>query len=108
MRVAHFKSSTNRQVACGLKRATALSLNLYLIVGGIQLSPKALFEAMTGKWRGECRTWFEPGKFADQSAVTGTIEGVFDHRFLRHTYQATIQGKPRHRLVTGTGQANHL
>lgn len=55
----------------------------------------ALFEKMTGKWEGPCRTWFEPGKLADESKVTGEITEALDGRFLRHTYEGTIQGRPR-------------
>jgi hypothetical protein len=57
---------------------------------------KVLFEKLTGKWEGTCRTWFEPGTLADESNVTGEITQVVDGRFLRHTYEGTIQGKPRH------------
>jgi len=60
-----------------------------------ELTQKVLFKKMTGKWEGTCRTWFEPGKLADESKVTGEITGVLDGRFLRHTYQGMIQGKPR-------------
>lgn len=59
------------------------------------MAQKALFEKLTGKWQGTCRTWFEPGKLADESQVTGEIAKVFGGRFLRHAYTATIQGKPR-------------
>lgn len=45
---------------------------------------------------GTCQTWFEPGKPADESKVTGEIRPILDGRFLRHTYEGTIQGKPRH------------
>ena len=55
-----------------------------------------LFQKMTGKWEGTCRTWIEPGKLADESAVTGEFTEVLKRRFLRHTYKGTIQGKPRH------------
>ena len=37
----------------------------------------------------------EPGKLADESKVSGEIAGVLDGRFLRHTYEGTIQGKRR-------------
>lgn len=55
-----------------------------------------LFEKLIVKWEGDCRTWFEPGKLADESTVSGEIIKVFDGRFLRHNYQSMIQGKPRH------------
>jgi len=51
---------------------------------------------MQGTWEGNCRTWFEPGKLADGSHVTGEFAKVFDGRFLRHTYEGKIKGKPRH------------
>jgi len=61
-----------------------------------RMSHKELFEKMLGKWEGNCRTWFEPGKLADESKVSGEITGILDGRFLRHTYEGMIQGKPRH------------
>lgn len=60
-----------------------------------RMSQKVLFEKMIGRWEGNCRTWFEPGKLADESKVTGEITGVLDGRFLRHTYEGMIQGKRR-------------
>ena len=60
------------------------------------MEKEALFQKMTGKWHGTCRTWFEPGKLADESEVTGEFTGVLDGRFLRHTYDGMMQGKPRH------------
>jgi Protein of unknown function (DUF1579) len=60
------------------------------------MSQKELFEKMIGKWEGTCKTWFEPGKLADESKVRGEIAGVLGGRFLRHTYDGLIQGKPRH------------
>jgi hypothetical protein len=59
------------------------------------MSHKVLFEKMIGRWEGTCRTWFEPDKLADESKVNGEITGVLDNRFLRHTYESMIQGKPR-------------
>lgn len=59
------------------------------------MSAKALFETMMGKWSGKCRTWLEPGRLAEESDVTGDITEVFDGRFMRHTYDSTIQGKMR-------------
>lgn len=60
-----------------------------------RMSQKVLFEKMIGKWEGNCRTWFEPDKLADESKVFGEITQVLDGRFLRHTYEGMIQGKPR-------------
>ena len=61
-----------------------------------QMTHKILFEKLTGEWKGACRTWFEPDKLADESEVSGTIAPLLDGRFLRHTYEGTIQGKARH------------
>ena len=60
------------------------------------MSHKVLFEKLAGTWEGTCRTWFEPGKLADESMVAGEITKVLDGRFLRHRYEGTIKGKPRH------------
>ncbi len=57
---------------------------------------KELFKKLIGKWVGNSRTWFEPGKLADVSKITGEFVDVLDGRFVRHTYEGTIQGKPRH------------
>ena len=59
------------------------------------MSQKALFEKLPGKWAGTCRTWFEPGKLADESEVAGEIATGLDGLFLRHTYVGKIQGKRR-------------
>ncbi|MCH7752082.1 MAG: DUF1579 domain-containing protein [Planctomycetes bacterium] len=59
------------------------------------MTRNVLFEKMMGKWEGSCRTWFEPGKLADESKVTGEITEVLGSRFLRHTYKGTIKGRPR-------------
>ena len=60
-----------------------------------QMSQKEFLKKLIGKWEGNCRTWFEPGKLSDESKVTGEFVEVFDGRFVRHTYKGTIQGKPR-------------
>ena len=52
-------------------------------------------QSLVGAWEGSCRTWFEPGVLADESAVTGTLRPVLDGRFVRHEYASTIQGRPR-------------
>jgi Protein of unknown function (DUF1579). len=60
------------------------------------MTQKALFEKLAGKWEGNCKTWFEPGKLADESKVAGEFTKVLEGRFLRHTYEGKMQGKPRH------------
>ena len=54
-----------------------------------------IFNSMKGTWEGTCKTWFEPGKLADESTVRGKVTDVFGGRFLRHAYEGTMQGKRR-------------
>jgi len=54
-----------------------------------------LFDKMIGKWEGMCKTWFEPGKLADESKISGEITGVLGGRFLRHVYESMLKGKDR-------------
>ena len=61
-----------------------------------QIMPKELLKSLVGSWEGTCQTWFQPGKLADESRVKGEIRPVLDGRFLRHTYEGTMKGKPRH------------
>jgi len=60
-----------------------------------KVTGKEFFSSLIGKWKGTCRTWFEAGKLADESRVTGEFAEVFDGVFVRHTYNGTIKGKPR-------------
>ncbi|MEM8483917.1 MAG: DUF1579 family protein [Bacteroidota bacterium] len=55
----------------------------------------ALLKAMVGNWKGTCRTWFEPNKLADESAVEGEMQMLPHGPFLRHTYTGEMQGKTR-------------
>ena len=57
---------------------------------------KDLLLQLVGSWEGTCQTWFEPGKLADDSTVKGEITPFLDGRFIRHTYEGEMQGKPRH------------
>lgn len=60
------------------------------------MTHKELFSRMTGKWEGTCQTWFEPGKLEDDSKVAGEFTSVMGGRFIRHVYEGTMKGKPRH------------
>jgi hypothetical protein len=57
---------------------------------------EAIFRALVGRWSGTVRTWFEPEQLADESSVTGEFISVMDGRFVRHVYDGSMQGKPRH------------
>ena len=59
------------------------------------MSEKILLKKLIGKWEGNSRTWFEPGKLADESTLVGEFVAVLDGPFVRHRYRGTIQGKPR-------------
>lgn len=61
-----------------------------------QIVPKKLLKSLTGSWEGECRTWIVPDKLADTSKVKGTIRPVLNGRYVRHEYETTMLGKPRH------------
>jgi Protein of unknown function (DUF1579) len=61
-----------------------------------KMSHKELFKKLVGKWEGNCKTWFEPDKLADESKVSGEFTEVFSGRFLRHTYTGSMKNKPRH------------
>ena len=57
---------------------------------------KEFLESLVGSWEGPVQTWFEPGKLADESRVKGEFRPILDGRFIRHTYEGEMQGKPRH------------
>src|SRR6185369_6899957 len=57
---------------------------------------KNAVKSLVGSWEGTCRTWFTPGKLADESKVKGEIRPILDGRLVRHTYDGTMMGKPRH------------
>src|SRR3954463_9912837 len=57
---------------------------------------KDLVKSLVGSWEGTCRTWFTPDKLADESKIKGEITPMLDGRLVRHTYEGTMQGKPRH------------
>ncbi len=54
-----------------------------------------MLKSFIGKWEGTCRTWFRPGELADESSVKGEIKPMLGGKFVRHTYQGTMKGKPR-------------
>jgi len=58
-------------------------------------TPKGVLKSLVGTWEGTCKTWFQPGKLADEAKVKGEIRPLLG-LLVRHTYEGTIQGKPRH------------
>jgi hypothetical protein len=49
---------------------------------------------MLGTWQGMTKTWFEPGKLADESETRGRIRSVLDGRFVVHEYEGAMKGQP--------------
>ena len=54
-----------------------------------------LLKSIEGKWEGTCRTWFQPGKLADESPIAGEFGPILGGQFMRHSYQGAIREKPR-------------
>ncbi len=71
---------------------------------------KELVDSLIGSWEGTCRTWFTPGKIADESKIKGEIRPILDGRLVRHTYEGTILGKPRNgeETIVYSGWAKHF
>lgn len=57
---------------------------------------KEVVDSLVGSWEGTCRTWFTPSKIADESKIKGEIRPILNGRLVRHTYEGTMLGKPRH------------
>jgi hypothetical protein len=55
---------------------------------------KHLFSRLLGEWQGTTKTWFEPGKLADESPWQGTFKSILDGRFLLYEYTGSLQGEP--------------
>ncbi|MBF8247915.1 MAG: hypothetical protein HW374_715 [Bacteroidetes bacterium] len=96
MNTLHVVAFTCAVIACGISAQTQETNTVETTKLKVtRMSQKVLFEKMIGRWEGNCKTWFEPGKLADESKVAGEITGVLEGRFLRHTYEGMIQGKRR-------------
>ena len=49
---------------------------------------------LIGEWEGTAKTWFEPGKLADESPWSGSFRPILDGLFVAHEYTGSIQEKP--------------
>lgn len=58
------------------------------------VGPHKELNQLVGDWEGITKTWFEPGKLADESVWRGTIRPVLDGRFVIHEYEGSLNGKP--------------
>ena len=54
-----------------------------------------ILNSLLGTWEGTCRTWLRPGQLADESKIKGEFKSILGGKLVRHTYESTIQGKPR-------------
>jgi len=74
------------------------------------LTAQAFLKSLVGSWEGTCRTWFRPGQLADESKVAGEFELILGGRFLRHSYEGTLQDKPRagEELIAFNGATNQF
>ncbi|HWQ02932.1 MAG TPA: DUF1579 domain-containing protein [Candidatus Nitrosotenuis sp.] len=52
-----------------------------------------LLARMAGNWQGVAKTWFEPGKLADESPIAGSVRLILDGRFAVHEYSGSMKGK---------------
>lgn len=58
-------------------------------------NPAKFLQSLEGTWEGTSRTWFQPGKLADESEITAQIQPILGGRFFRHTYESTMRGESR-------------
>ena len=56
--------------------------------------PHHLLASMIGKWKGEARTWFEPGKLADASKISVSLKAVLEGRFVVLSYKGSLLKQP--------------
>ncbi|MCH7592060.1 MAG: DUF1579 domain-containing protein [Planctomycetes bacterium] len=54
-----------------------------------------ILKSLIGNWEGTCRTWFRPGILGDESEIRGEFRPLLGGRFVRHTYEGSMKGKPR-------------
>ncbi len=54
---------------------------------------------LLGDWQGVARTWFEPGKLADESPIQGTICPLIGGRFVLHEYEGALIGEAMHGMA---------
>ncbi len=58
--------------------------------------PDPFLATLIGRWSGRCKTWFQPGMLADESAVDGEFTALLGGAIVRHAYRGSMQGQPRH------------
>jgi hypothetical protein len=63
-------------------------------------SQHAMLLSLRGEWAGTCRTWFEPGKLADESPIRATIHPLLENRFVQLEEKGTLMGEAMHGIAT--------
>ncbi|MGZ5219940.1 MAG: DUF1579 domain-containing protein [Chitinophagaceae bacterium] len=56
--------------------------------------PHFQLSKLAGEWEGTTKTWFEPGKIADESPVRGSMRPILGGRFILHEYKGSFGDKP--------------
>ena len=64
----------------------------------LETGPHAVLTSMIGRWSGTGRIWLRPDVLSYEDEVTGTIEAIYDGRWVRHDYSTRIDG----RMETGS------
>ena len=80
---------------CGLQALSAQVSTTQPAQAGKSEKENKMLKSFVGNWEGTCRTWFRPGELADESSVKGEIKPMLGGKFVRHTYEGTMKGKPR-------------
>jgi hypothetical protein len=62
------------------------------IMIGSEIDAQTLLHRYAGQWQGVTRTWFEPGKLADESPWQGSLYPVLGGRYLQYEYTGKIMG----------------
>ncbi len=63
--------------------------------GGIHF----MLSSLSGEWEGNTKTWFEPGKLADESQWRGSIRSLLGGRFIQHEYSYELLGQAQQGLA---------
>lgn len=81
-------------------------IKTYLLMGKTKFEeslangPHAKLQSYVGQWIGTTKTWFEKDILADESAIAGEIESILGNKFIRFTYQGSLQNKALEGIMT--------
>lgn len=68
---------------------------------------RELLTSIVGEWSGQYRLWLQPGELTSESATSAVVTPVLDGRFLRITYDWSVEEDQQHGeyLVGAPGDA---